>query len=166
RAMDPNEYETLLTALVASFNNINEEILLFSALLMAAVVFALRKDLAVLDVITLGKDQAINLGIDYDKVIRHLLLGVVLFISIATALVGPVSFLGLIIANLARQIFKTYRHSQLILAASLIGMLLLIVGQLIVEQFYAYAIPISVFISTGGGLYFLYLLFAQRRRTK
>ncbi|KSV59847.1 iron chelate uptake ABC transporter family permease subunit [Acetivibrio ethanolgignens] len=166
RAMDPNEYETLLTALVASFNNINEEILLFSALLMAAVVFALRKDLAVLDVITLGKDQAINLGIDYDKVIRHLLLGVVLFISIATALVGPVSFLGLIIANLARQIFKTYRHSQLILAASLIGMLLLIAGQLIVEQFYAYAIPISVFISTGGGLYFLYLLFAQRRRTK
>lgn len=164
RSMDSNEYETLLTTLVASFSNINEKIILLAVVLMACVVFALRKELAVLDVITLGKNQAVNLGVDYDYTIRKLLLGVVLFISIATALVGPVSFFGLIVANLSRQLFKTYRHTELILGSTLIGILLLIAGQLIVEHVYSYAIPVSVFITVGGGLYFLYLLLAQRRR--
>ena len=31
---------------------------------------------------------------DYDRTIRRLLLGVTLFIAIATAMVGPISFLG------------------------------------------------------------------------
>ena len=164
RSMDPNEYDTLLTTLVASFSNINEKIILFAVVFMIGVMFALRKELAVLDVITLGKAQAINLGIDYDHTIRKLLLGVVILISIATALVGPISFLGLIVANLSRQLFWTYRHQELILGSTLIGVLLLIAGQLIVEQVYSYAIPISVFITVGGGLYFLYLLLTQGRR--
>ena len=164
RVMDPNEYETLLVTLVASFSNVNEEIILFAALLMAAIAFVLRRDLGVLDVITLGREQAINLGVDYDRVIRRLLLGVVLYISVATALVGPISFLGLIIANLSRQLFRTYRHTRLIAGSVLIGMVLLVAGQLIVEQVYTYAIPISVFITVGGGVYFLYLLLMQRKR--
>lgn len=163
RIMDPNEYDTLLSSLVASFSNINTSIILFSALLLATIIFVLRKELALLDVITLGKDQAINLGVDYDKTIRTLLLGVTLFIAIATAMVGPISFLGLIIANLSRQVFKTYRHTTLILGSFLIGIILLVTGQIIVERVFNYSIPISVFITVGGGLYFLYLLLKQRR---
>ena len=59
RIMDPNEYDSLLASLVASFNNINTNIILFSVLLMGAVVFFLRKELGLLDVISLGKTQAI-----------------------------------------------------------------------------------------------------------
>ena len=164
RAMDPNEYDTLLATLVASFSNVNSEIILLSVVMIALVLFGLRKDLKVLDVITLGKEQAINLGVDYDRTIKRLLLGVVLLIAIATAMVGPISFLGLIIANLARQLLKTYRHSQLILGSALFGVALLIGGQLIVERVFVYSIPISVFITVGGGLYFLYLLYTQKRR--
>ena len=163
RVMDPNEYDALLVSLVASFQNINSEILLFATLLLAALVFALRKELALLDVLTLGKAQAINLGIDYDTCIRRLLLGVTLCIAIATAMVGPVSFLGLIIANLSRQLLKTYRHTQLILGSTLFGMVVLVGGQLIVEHLYSYQVPVSVFITVGGGLYFLYLLLTQKK---
>ena len=163
RVMDPNEYDTLLTTLVASFSNINSEIILFAVVLLAAVTFALRRELALLDVLTLGKAQAINLGVDYDKCIRRLLLGVTLYIAVATALVGPISFLGLIIANLSRQLLKTYRHSQLILGSALFGMLVLVGGQLLVEHVYSYAIPVSVFITVGGGLYFLYLLLTRKK---
>ncbi len=163
RVMDPNEYDALLATLVASFNNINTSIITFSVVLMALIVFVLRKELALLDVITLGKAQAINLGVDYDKVIRKLLLGVTLFIAVATAMVGPISFLGLIIANLSRQLLKTYRHTYLILGSCLIGTVILIGGQIVVEHFYNYNIPISVFITVGGGIYFLYLLLRQRR---
>ena len=163
RVMDPNEYDNLLATLVASFSNINSEIIVISLIVLAAIVFALRRELALLDVITLGKDQAINLGVDYDWCVRRLLLGVTLCIAVATAMVGPISFLGLIIANLSRQLLKTYRHTQLILGSALFGMIVLVGGQLLVEHAYSYTIPVSVFITVGGGVYFLYLLLTNRR---
>ncbi len=163
RVMDPNEYDSLLSTLVASFSNVNSEIILFSLVVLAVLIFVLRKDLALLDVLTLGKAQAINLGVDYDRSIRRLLLGVTLAIAVATAMVGPISFMGLIIANLSRQLLKTYRHSQLILGSVFFGMIILVAGQLIVEHVYSYAIPISVFITVGGGIYFLYLLLTRKR---
>lgn len=163
RVMDPNEYDSLLATLVASFSNINSEIIVLSVVVLAAVTFFLRKELALLDVITLGKEQAINLGVDYDKCIRRLLLGVTLYIAVATAMVGPISFLGLIIANLSRQLLKTYRHSLLILGSAFFDMIILVGGQLIVEHVYSYSIPVSVFITVGGGIYFLYLLLTRRR---
>lgn len=163
RIMDPNEYDSLLSTLVASFSNINSEIIVFSIVLLVALVFVFRKDLALLDVLTLGKDQAINLGVDYDRSIRRLLLGVTLCIAVATAMVGPISFIGLIIANLSRQLLRTYRHTQLILGSAMFGMIVLIWGQLLVEHVFTYTIPVSVFISVGGGIYFLYLLLRNRR---
>ena len=124
-----------------------------------------RKELALLDVITLGKEQAINLGVDYDRCIRRLLLGVTLFIAVATAMVGPISFLGLIIANLSRQLLQTYRHSHLILGSAFFGMVILVAGQLLVEQIYSYTVPVSVFITVFGGIYFLYLLLRERKES-
>lgn len=158
RIMDPNEYDTLLVSLVASFTNINTEIIVIAIILMIVVAVVFWKDLKMLDVITLGKQQAINLGVDYDRTIRRLLLAVTLYIAIATAMVGPISFLGLIIANLARQVFKTYRHTYLIAGSALIGIMILVSGQLISEKIFHYSVPVSVFITVGGGIYFLYLL--------
>lgn len=163
RIMDPNEYDSLLATLVASFNNVNSEIILAAVLVLAGIVFVLRKELALLDVLSLGRHQAINLGVDYDRAIRKLLLGVTLCIATATAMVGPISFLGLIIANLSRQFLKTYRHSQLIMGSVFFGMFVLAAGQMISEQIFVYAIPVSVFITVGGGGYFLYLLLRKRR---
>lgn len=162
RVMDPNEYDALLATLVASFSNANTNIIAFSVILLCLIVFVLRNDLALLNVLTLGKAQAINLGVDYDRTVRRLLLGVTLAIAVATAMVGPISFLGLIIANLARQLLKTYRHGELIAGSALFGMIILIGGQLLVEHVFAYEIPVSVFITVAGGIYFLYLLLTSR----
>ena len=164
RIMDPNEYDALLGSLVASFSNVNSSLLAISAVLIGLVIFALRKELKLLDVIALGKNQAINLGVDVDKTIRRLLLGVTVLIAIATALVGPISFLGLIIANLSRQLFKTYKHTWLIFGSAVLGMIVLVGGQLVVEHGFSYSIPISVLITIGGGLYFLILLFGKGRQ--
>ena len=162
RVMDPNEYDALLTTLVADFSNVNSEVIAFSLVLLTALVIFLWKDLKLLDVITLGKDQAINLGVDYDRTVRRLLLGVVLCIAVATAMVGPISFLGLIIANLARQLLRTHKHTHLILGAALMGMLAIIARQLISQHVFSYAVPISTFITIGGGIYFLYLLLTRK----
>ena len=158
RVMDPNEYDTLLTSLVADFNNVNGEVILFSMLLLILLLLFLWNDLKLLDVLILGKAQAINLGVDYDHTVRRLLLGVVLCIAVATAMVGPISFLGLIIANLARQLLKTHKHSQLICGSAFMGMIAMIAGQMISQHVFHYAVPVSTFITIGGGIYFLYLL--------
>lgn len=163
RVMDPNEYDNLLSTLVASFSNVNSEIIVFSVVVLGVLIFVLRKDLALLDVITLGRQQAVNLGVDYDRTIRRLLLGVTICIAVATAMVGPISFLGLIIANLSRQLLQTFRHRQLSLGSALFGTIVLVAGQLIVEHVFTYSIPVSVFITVGGGIYFLYLLLTRRR---
>ena len=162
RVMDPNEYDALLTTLVADFNNVNVEVIYFSLILLIALTIFLWKDLKLLDVITLGKAQAINLGVDYDRTVRRLLLGVVLCIAVATAMVGPISFLGLIIANLARQLLKTHKHNHLILGSALMGMLAIIAGQFVSQHIFSYAVPISTFITIGGGIYFLYLLLFKK----
>ena len=162
RVMDPNEYDALLTTLVADFNNVNGEIILFAVLSLAGIALVLWKDLQLLDVITMGRDQAINLGVDYDNVIRRLLFGVVLCMAVATATIGPVSFLGLIVANLSRQVLKTYKHSHLIAGASLMGMLALIGGQLISQHVFHFTVPVSTFVTIAGGIYFLWLLLSKK----
>ena len=162
RVMNPDEYDALLTTLVADFNNVGGEIIVFAIAALAAIAFALRKDLKLLDVITMGRDQAINLGVDYDSTIRRLLFGVVLCMAVATATIGPVSFLGLIVANLSRQIFRTYRHSHLIAGASLLGMLALIGGQLVSQHVFHFTVPVSTFVTIAGGVYFLYLLLSRK----
>lgn len=163
RIMDPSSYETLLTTLVASFDNANTSLIFFSIIVLAAIALFFKKDLRLLDLLTLGKDKAVNLGVDYDKSIRRLLLAVTLYMTVATALVGPLAFLGLIIANLSRQLMQTYRHSYLIATSVLFGMIVLFAGQFLVERIFSYNLPVSVFITTGGGIYFLYLLLAKRK---
>ena len=163
RMMDPNAYDTLLTTLVASFDNANTSLIVFSAVVLLFVALFFWKDLRLLDALTLGKDKAVNLGIDYDRSIRRLLFAVTLYMTVATALVGPLAFLGLIIANLSRQVMQTYRHSLLISASVLFGMIVLLGGQFLVERIFSYNIPVSVFITTGGGIYFLYLLLVKRK---
>lgn len=164
RIMDPNEYDALLNTLTASFTNVNAACIIPGALLLAAIAWWLRKDLAILDVISLGREQAVSLGADYERTLRRLMVGVALYIAVATALVGPLSFLGLITANVARQLFTTYRHTWLIAGSACVGMLILTAGQFVVEHVMVYAVPVSVFVTIGGGIYFLYLVLTAGKR--
>ena len=164
RIMDPNEYDALLNTLTASFTNVNAACIIPGALLLAAIAWWLRKDLAILDVISLGREQVVSLGVDYERTLRRLMVGVALYIAVATALVGPLSFLGLITANVARQLFTTYRHTWLIAGSACVGMLILTAGQFVVEHVMVYAVPVSVFVTIGGGIYFLYLVLTAGKR--
>ncbi|OUP21353.1 hypothetical protein B5F29_02400 [Lachnoclostridium sp. An196] len=55
------------------------------------------------------------------------------------------------------------RSMTLILGSAFFGMIVLVEGQMIVEHVFSYTVPVSVFITVGGGIYFLYLLLTNRR---
>ncbi len=83
---------------------------------------------------------------------------IAVLVSVSTALVGPVMFLGVLVANLARQLTRTFRHRIVLPAASLIAMITLMGGQLVLEQVLGMDTALSVVINFGGGIYFIVLL--------
>ena len=161
--IDPNEFLTLQGRLFASFNNINTDVLLISAvLLIGAMVMGLMKAKE-LDVLSLGKDHAVNLGINHKKLVNSMLVLVAVLISVSTALVGPITFLGILVTNLSRELLKTFKHTYLLIGAMLISSTALVYGQLLVERIFVFSTPISVIINFIGGLYFIYLLLRENQ---
>ncbi|BFH59677.1 iron chelate uptake ABC transporter family permease subunit [Paenibacillus azoreducens] len=161
--IDPNEFQIVQDKMFASFNNINTELLVLSIVLMAGIAIYFTRYAKFLDVIALGKDQAVNLGVDYDKVVKRMLIVVAVLISISTALVGPITFLGLLVANVSYQFMRTYRHHFLILGSMLLSVIALVGGQLLVERVFTFSTTLSVIINLAGGVYFIYLLLKESK---
>ncbi|WP_038299148.1 iron chelate uptake ABC transporter family permease subunit [Metaclostridioides mangenotii] len=162
--LDPNEFSVLQGKMFATFNNINQDLLGISLLLIIIIIIITLKDLKEYDVIELGADHAINLGISYNKAVLKSLIITSILISVSTALVGPITFLGILVVSLSRRVVKSYHHSLQIIAAVLIGCLSLSVGTLIVEKVFQFSIPISVIINFFGGICFIYLLLKESKK--
>ena len=164
--IDPVEYLSLQNLLFASFSNIKPDLLYIAiAILLVAFIFGYRM-LADLDVMSLGRENAINLGVDYDRMVMNMLILSSVLIATSTALVGPITFFGLIVANLSYQFFATYKHSILILGASLISIVALVGGQFFVEHVFELRTTLSVIINFIGGIYFIYLLLKESRSAR
>lgn len=159
--IDPNEFLHVQDKMFASFNNINTNILFLSGIMVFMTTLYTYRYLGVLDVLSLGREQAINLGVDNDKVTQKMLFIVSILISISTALVGPITFLGLLVVNLARELLNTFEHKYLIITSTLISIIALVGGQLLVERVFNFGTPISVIINFVGGIYFIYLLLKE-----
>ena len=161
--IDPNEYLILQSKLFASFNNVNVDILLLSVVIILLIIPFVIDDIKFFDVMSLGKDQSINLGVDYDKIMRKSLVIISILIAVSTALVGPVTFLCLLVANVTREMMKTYKHSYLIAVSMLVSIFALVFGQLMIERILHLTTPVSVIIDMIGGIYFMYLLYKESR---
>ena len=162
--IDPVEFQMVQDKMQASFNNINTDLLFISSIVIIICIGYVYDYLKILDVMALGRDEAINLGVDYDKIVKKMLIVVVLLTSVATALVGPITFLGLLVVNIARQLISSYKHSVLGVATILISVVALIGGQLLVEQLMNFGVSVSVIINFIGGIYFIYLVMKERNR--
>lgn len=161
--IDPNEFQIVQNKMFASFNNVNEDLLIVSFILVGLLALYGMRFAKYLDPMSLGKEHSVNLGIPYDYVVKNILIIVAILIAISTALVGPITFLGLLVVNLAYQFMQTYRHSLLIPGAMLISIIALVGGQLVVERIFAFETTVSVIINFVGGAYFLYLLLKESR---
>ncbi|MGL5617128.1 MAG: iron chelate uptake ABC transporter family permease subunit [Sarcina sp.] len=161
--IDPNEYLILQGKLFASFNNIKTDLLIFSVIALIAVVPFIWDDIKYLDILSLGRDQAINLGIDYKKVVKKFLIVIAIFTSVSTALVGPITFLGLLVANLAKEIIKGYKHKNLIMMTILISIFTLVFGEVLLGKILLLTAPVTVIINLIGGTYFIYLLLKENK---
>ena len=158
--MDPNEFDKLQSSLYPSFQKMNAQpLLIFGALILFAilmmVLFRLRH---MLDALHLGVDGARMLGINTKRLSNVVIVIVIIMTSLSTILVGPLQFLGFMIANLSYQLTKEYKHGVLWLFSAILGLVIVLSAQLIVERVFLLTIPISVFIEGTGGVLYLILL--------
>ncbi|NJP38022.1 iron chelate uptake ABC transporter family permease subunit [Alkalicoccus luteus] len=161
--MDPNEFQNVQNRMFASFQRVQTDLLLLTGTAFAGLAFIGWRWRDYLDVLALGKDHAVNLGVAYDRIVRRLLILVAALISIATALVGPIMFLGLLVANVTYEMMRTHEHRWLLPAGMLTGMGALILGQIVVEHVFTFSTTLSVIINFIGGVYFLWLILKERK---
>ena len=153
--IDPNEFQIAQDIGFASFNRINTQILWVAlVILVVTIVFSLRY-WHCFDVLALGRENAINLGIDYQKTLKVLLILVAILTSVSTALVGPLTFLGLLVMNVTFEFVRDYRHKVLIPAAMLISIITLVLGQLLVTHIFTFRTTLSIIVNFVGGVYFI-----------
>ena len=162
--IDPNEFSVLQDTMFASFKIINEDLLLISAVITLIVFLLSRRDLSRFDVLGLGRDTAISLGINYNGLVRRTLLSISVMVSVSTALVGPITFLGILLVSLSREILKTFRHRDMILGAVLIGVIALVLGQFVVERILQTTTTIGVILNFIGGTCFIVLLLRESKK--
>lgn len=158
RMIDPNEFAVLQDRFFASFNTVNSDILLISTVMILIVSAIGWRIMHTFDILALGRETAINLGVDHKRVVTIILVLVTILVAVSTALVGPVTFFGLLVSNLAYQIAGTGRHRVVLPVAILLAIICLVGGQLILERIFAFNTALSIIIEFLGGLVFIILL--------
>ena len=157
--MDVAQYDALQRKLYASFDLIQYDLLFVSIILALLTTKYIVPMLSDLDVYLIGKDNAKMLGVDIDKVQDDCIKIISVLVSIATVLVGPITFLGLFVVNIVYMIYSnSNKHIHLILGSTFLSWIILILGSLLVERVFEFDTNLTVIINGIGGIFFIYLL--------
>lgn len=163
RLLDPEAFVILSDRFFADFTGADPLLLAASAVLVAlcvALVWHRRREL---DVVALGRDLAVGLGVDHRRACLAGLVLVAVLVGTATALVGPTMFFGLLVAHLAYRLVGSHRHAVTLPAVALVGITTLVAGQLLFERVLGFEGSLSMVVEFVGGTVFLVLLLRQNR---
>ena len=163
RLIDPEEFAVAQAYTFASFNSVNQQMLAIAAVILFISSVFIWRERYRLDVHMLGRDQALNLGIPYTRHTLWLLAWVAVLVATSTALVGPVSFFGLLVAALANHFAPNMKHSTRLPMVFLTAALLLVAGQTVFEHVLGMKAVLSVVVEFAGGLVFLWLVLKRKR---
>ena len=160
--VSPGEFSMLLGYTQASFNRASPQLLLYSGVLVTGLCVLLAKAVPVLDVLALGRDQAISLGVDYRRNVRLLLALIAALVAVSTSLLGPTAFMGVFVANITYAVAGTFRHRVTLALGSAVAIAVFIAAQLLVEHAFNYRTTVGILVNLVCGTYFLALMVRNR----
>lgn len=161
RLIDPNEFAIIQTSSYARFNRLEMDLLPFTAAVTALVIAAVWWRRRQLDVLALGYETATNLGLNVRRETFVALALVAALVSVSTALVGPVVFLGLLVVSVARFIDTSEAHAKILVTSALLSGIALVGGQMFLERIFKSNTPLSVVVDLLGGCVFLLLVLRE-----
>ena len=162
--MNPNEFQIAQDAGFATFNQVDATVLALAACIVLPLTlysFSLSRQL---DVLALGRETAINLGIEYERFGKKVMIVVAVLMATATSLAGPMFFFGLLILNVTLQWVPTIRHRVLFPAIILVSTMVLVLGQTVVLHLLNFKTELDVIINFVGGVYFFWLLLKANKQ--
>lgn len=160
--MDTGDFNQVQAATNVTVNNMNTVLIFLALPIMLGVIAAILLRHRTYNVMNLGADQAKSLGVRYQREMNLNLLLIAVGMSVATALIGSLTFLGLLAVNIARELLKTHRHLPLFIGSALLAALTLILGQSAVELLQG-AVPVTALIDLAGCSYMFYLILKENR---
>lgn len=161
--MDPNEYLNVQDAGLVSFSRVNTEALMATITITVLVIAYIMARARTWDILSLGPDIAVTLGVNYRREVRLALGASSLLVASATALVGPLMFFGLLIVNVTVFAIGSSKIRHLIPAAASIGIAVLVGGQAILEHVLHRATVLPVVIELVGGALLLLMIVKEAR---
>ena len=160
--ISPGEFSVLLGFSQASFNKADPVQLVVSAMLVAAVCLVGLKTLPTLDVLTLGRTEAMSLGVDYQRTVRRQLFLISTLVAVSTSLLGPTAFMGVFVANTSYALTRTFRHRATLPMGCAIAISMFILAQLAVEHIFNYRTTVGIVVNLVCGAWFLVLMIRTR----
>jgi iron complex transport system permease protein len=118
-----------------------------------------------LSMLEMGGDTAQALGVDVERSRLVLLVVSVALAAFATAATGPIWFVALAAPQLARRLIRSSGPG--LVPAALMGAVLLAASDLAVQRIFSPAIlPVGTATGTIGGLYLIWLLVTESRKSR
>ena len=124
----------------------------------------IRKHAKALNALMLGEDEAALLGVDSQRLIVSLLIANTIMVATATAAVGVIAFVGLVVPHMIR-ILRGPSHTFLLTGSALLGGVLLGMIDVIARMIIPPAeLPIGIITAVVGAPVFLIVLLRDQRR--
>ncbi|MBJ7539340.1 iron chelate uptake ABC transporter family permease subunit [Marinomonas transparens] len=161
-SISPGEFSIFQGLSYTSFNRSNPETLLYGVLTVAVVLWIGRKTLPVLDVLSLGREQSMSLGVNHPQYVRLYLALIAILVAVSTSLIGPTAFMGVFIANIAYALAGSNKHKVILPIGCAVSIIIFLVAQLFVEHVFNYKTSVSILVNLVCGIYFLTLIARTR----
>jgi len=163
RMLTPSEFDVLTARLFGSVNNAETESYPIAIPIVAIATTLLVLNARKLNVISLGADVSTNLGVNHKAHAIYTLVLVSLLMATTTALVGPMTFLGFLVATLAYQFADTYDHRYIFPMAVGLAFLVLIAAYFLMQHVFSAQGVVSIIIELVGGSVFLFVIMRKGR---
>lgn len=158
RLLAPSEFDILQARLFGSVNNADANyfpIAIPIVIIAALLLYAYSRKL---NVLSLGRDVSTSLGVKHQSGVLYTLVLVSVLMSISTALVGPLTFYGFLVATLTYQIAATYDHRYIFPMALAIGFVIITGAYFTMYHIFNAQGVVSIIIELFGGITFLVVL--------
>jgi iron complex transport system permease protein len=163
RLLTPSEFDVLSAQLFGSVSNADPAyfpVAIPLCVVAGAVLWARANRL---NVLALGREAAIGVGLNHRFETMSVLFLVSILMAVSTALVGPMTFLGFLVATLAYQLADTFDHRLIFPVAVLTGFVVLAGAYFVMKNvFYAQGV-VSIIIELVGGTLFLIVILRKGR---
>lgn len=155
RLLAPSEFDILQARLFGSVNNADASyfpVAIPIVLIVAGLLLAYSKRL---NLASLGRDPATALGANHRRSVIYALILVAVLMSVSTALIGPLTFYGFLVAILTYQAAPTYDHRYVLPMSLAIGFLIITGAYFLMYHVFNAQGVVSIIIEMVGGLTFL-----------